>query len=101
MESHCDRLAEQIAHNRERAGVHFPSDTAASKKITDSVLAHLMKVKEFKTILQQAKKEWPESAKIHQVDVPKGRSAASIKQKPELAPKDRKDDFAPQVEAPV
>ena len=40
-------LAENIAVNRERARVHFPSDTAASRGKVDAVYAALLTLKDF------------------------------------------------------
>ena len=41
MASQFQALAEQIALNRERGGVNFPSDTAASRRMTGYAIQHL------------------------------------------------------------
>jgi hypothetical protein len=62
MAKQCDALADQIALNRERAGVHFASDTEASRRIRPHVLAILRRVSEFERILGQATNEWAGAA---------------------------------------
>ena len=69
MANAIDRLGERIGVNREIAGVHFPSDTAASKSITPKVMAVLKKVPQFDEVLQAAKAEWP--ASVRSVVIPK------------------------------
>lgn len=72
MSEHCDALAEQIAVNRERAGVHFRSDTDASRRIRKKVLTVLERVSQFTAVLEQAHKEWPKHVRaIDPPDPPK------------------------------
>jgi hypothetical protein len=50
--------AYQIALNREIAGVHYPSDSAAGKLLAQQFFDILMKNDKFKTFLATAKIEW-------------------------------------------
>lgn len=50
--------ASQIAHNREVAGVHYPSDTRAGLLLADQFFNILMKNEKFLKLLAAAKKEW-------------------------------------------
>lgn len=50
-------LADRIGHNREIAGVHYPSDTRAGKKIACAAFPLLHKCPIFQTILKAARKE--------------------------------------------
>jgi hypothetical protein len=58
-------IADRIAHNREVAGVHWPSDSAAGRKIAEAVFAILVPgsvkgpITLFNTVLDDAKAEWP------------------------------------------
>jgi acid phosphatase (class A) len=56
-EEFVDR-ADQIAKNREVAGLHYPSDTAAGILLARQIFADLMKDPKFNTLLAAAKKEW-------------------------------------------
>lgn len=49
-------LANNITLNRERAGVHFRSDSAASEKIADKIWKVLTNMKEFNDKIQKARK---------------------------------------------
>jgi membrane-associated phospholipid phosphatase len=59
-------LAERVATNRERAGLHYPSDSAAGKFLAEKILNILKadianaapKCKRFKEALSKAKNEW-------------------------------------------
>ena len=53
--------ASNIAKNREIAGLHYPSDTAAGKALAEQFMTILLKNKEFVSLLEAAKKEWPAS----------------------------------------
>lgn len=50
--------AEAIAKNREIAGLHYPSDSAAGVSLAQQFFAIIMQNKEFQTLLAEAKKEW-------------------------------------------
>jgi acid phosphatase (class A) len=54
----CDMLAQNIAKNREIAGVHFPSDTAASQRSVPNVRNLLMRNSLFIKVLNEAADEW-------------------------------------------
>ena len=52
-------LAERVALNRERAGVHYPSDTAAGKFIAEQCLATIKaKCADIPTLFGEAYLEW-------------------------------------------
>lgn len=61
MKSALDHLAEQIAFNREVAGVHWPSDAEGSLRIRDTVMTILEAVPSFVEVLTAAKAEWPDA----------------------------------------
>lgn len=71
----CDILANRIAFNRELAGVHFPSDTAASKEIVARIMPLLTEVPEFNNIIQQVKLEWGETRNVAPPALPVNRVA--------------------------
>jgi acid phosphatase (class A) len=50
--------ADRIAKNREIAGLHYPSDSAAGKSLAEQYFKFLLKNKEFQTLLKDAKTEW-------------------------------------------
>lgn len=50
--------AEQIALNREIAGVHYPSDSAAGALLAQQLFDVFMKSEKFLGLLEAAKKEW-------------------------------------------
>jgi len=50
-------LARRIGRNREVAGVHFPSDTAAGREIAEAVFPYLMRGATFRAVLDAAKNE--------------------------------------------
>jgi hypothetical protein len=50
-------MAHRIGENREVAGVHFPSDTEASKHLAKSVMKLLKKTPRFSEILYRAQEE--------------------------------------------
>ena len=54
----CFALADEIALNRERAGVHYPSDSAAGKRLADLFVQEAMNYPAFESRLAQARKEW-------------------------------------------
>jgi hypothetical protein len=60
-----NRLAHRMAINRERAGVHYPSDTVASLGTVPKILAEAAKMDGTKTqwnfadLQAQLKAEWP------------------------------------------
>jgi membrane-associated phospholipid phosphatase len=53
-----DALANRIARNREIAGVHYPSDTAAGRDLAAQLFAALDGVATFKAQLAAATAEW-------------------------------------------
>jgi acid phosphatase (class A) len=57
--SRCNALATEIAHNRERAGVHYPSDTAAGVALAKVYLQQLLASDAFTQRLSLAQQEWP------------------------------------------
>lgn len=54
----CLTLAGEIALNRERAGVHYPSDSAAGKQLADLFVAEATNYPAFHSRLMQARKDW-------------------------------------------
>lgn len=50
--------ADQIAHNREIAGLHYPSDSRAGTLLAEQVFAALMTDARFTQLLAAAKEEW-------------------------------------------
>jgi hypothetical protein len=54
----CFALADEIALNRERAGVHYPSDSAAGKRLADLFVQEATHYPAFQSRLTQARKEW-------------------------------------------
>jgi membrane-associated phospholipid phosphatase len=57
-----ERDALRIAVNREIAGVHYPSDTAAGALLARQVLDRMLQKPAFAQLVQQAKAEWRSSA---------------------------------------
>lgn len=51
-------LADRIARNREVAGVHYPSDSAAGKSVADQALKVLQQCDRYRALLAAAKREW-------------------------------------------
>jgi PAP2 superfamily len=51
-------LAELIGRNRERAGVHYPSDTAAGRELATQAHGILKGCIRYQELLDQAKREW-------------------------------------------
>jgi membrane-associated phospholipid phosphatase len=51
-------LADRIARNREIAGLHFPSDSAAGVELATYCLTLLKGLNSFKTVVTAAQKEW-------------------------------------------
>ena len=51
-------LAERVAINRERAGVHYPSDTQAGFKLAQGCFERLQSCKTFLDLMDAAKGEW-------------------------------------------
>lgn len=57
-------MADEIALNREIAGVHFRADTEAGQQLADSVFTLLMAQPTFSRLLPLARAEWPECAHL-------------------------------------
>ena len=72
-----DILADRIAVNRERAGVHFPSDTAASRRMIPQVATEMTKIvleygaaqKTFNDLMNEVDTEWSTVTQGVPVDV--------------------------------
>ena len=58
MRAPLDALADRIGYNREIAGVHYPSDRVASRKIADQLVPLVEKGGLFSKMLEEAKEEW-------------------------------------------
>ena len=58
MKTDLDALAWRIARNREIAGLHYPSDSAAGKKLAADILPYLQGTAEYGAVLTLAQKEW-------------------------------------------
>ncbi|MBV8650711.1 MAG: PA-phosphatase, partial [Alphaproteobacteria bacterium] len=58
MKTDLDALAWRIARNREIAGLHYPSDSAAGKKLAADILPYLQSTSEYQTVLPLAQQEW-------------------------------------------
>lgn len=52
------RSAAQIARNREIAGVHYPSDSAAGQLLARQIVDRLLEHEGFRSLLEEARKEW-------------------------------------------
>ena len=60
-EPQLEWLAERVAVNRERAGFHYPTDTAAGKHLAQEILTLLKSLpagSHFQTMFAEAKAEW-------------------------------------------
>ncbi|PTT92878.1 hypothetical protein DBR42_01175 [Pelomonas sp. HMWF004] len=57
-------MADEIALNREIAGVHFRADTEAGQQLADRVFILLMAQPAFSRLLPLARAEWPEIAHL-------------------------------------
>jgi membrane-associated phospholipid phosphatase len=51
-------LADRIARNREIAGVHYPSDSAAGKQLANAILPYMHQMDIYKSTLPIARAEW-------------------------------------------
>jgi hypothetical protein len=51
-------LAARIGRNREIAGLHYPSDTEAGKKLAQDILPFLKETAEYKELISLAAEEW-------------------------------------------
>lgn len=52
------RSAAHIARNREIAGVHYPSDSAAGQLLARQIVDRLLEHEGFRSLLEKARKEW-------------------------------------------
>jgi hypothetical protein len=52
------RLAERIARNREVLGMHYPSNSAAGRKLAEDAFPLPMQCKSVKVITQRVEAEW-------------------------------------------
>jgi acid phosphatase (class A) len=50
--------AERVAHNREIAGLHYPSDSKAGKLLAEQLVVLLLSNPDFLSMFNQAKSEW-------------------------------------------
>jgi acid phosphatase (class A) len=71
MASASEALAKRIAVNRELAGVHFPSDTAASVRMVPPTLGLLKEFPEFIRLVEKAKEEWQHARMIPAPRIPR------------------------------
>ncbi len=53
------RDAARIGKNRELAGVHYPSDTAAGRQVARQLVDLFLTNREFAALLREARAEWP------------------------------------------
>src|SRR5262249_19635445 len=53
-----EALASRIARNREIAGLHYRSDSLAGKKLAADIFPYLQKIKEYQTVIIEARNEW-------------------------------------------
>jgi hypothetical protein len=51
-------LADRIARNREIAGLHYPSDSAAGKQLAADILPYMQQTAEYTSVLPNARSEW-------------------------------------------
>ncbi len=58
MKYDLEALATRIARNREIAGLHYPSDSAAGKKLANDILPRLQKCDVFDYAIKGAQYEW-------------------------------------------
>lgn len=71
MDDVMQSLAGRIAENREIAGVHFESDTAAGKNLAQDIIAVLKgQVDTFKTLTNAALSEWQDLTPSNAVAIP-------------------------------
>ena len=54
----CDVLATRIGHNREIAGLHYPSDRAASETLAAQITPIMQECALFQDVMARAKTEW-------------------------------------------
>lgn len=52
-------MSQRVAENREIAGLHYPSDSAAGRLLAEHLLTLLKASKAFQALLKAAKTEWP------------------------------------------
>lgn len=53
-----DRDALRVATNREIAGVHYPSDSAAGKMLAEQVVAYFVNIPSVARLIEEARAEW-------------------------------------------
>lgn len=53
-----EKLAARVALNREKAGVHYPSDSEAGKRLSEGCFARLQTCDTYNEVLEAARKEW-------------------------------------------
>jgi hypothetical protein len=61
MRNDLDALAGRIARNREIAGLHYSSDSAAGAQLATDILTYMKTTHEYQTVLPAAQNEWPTS----------------------------------------
>jgi len=54
-----EQAADRVALNREVAGVHYPSDSAAGKSLAGQLITLLKAVPAFQQLIDDARSEWP------------------------------------------
>jgi hypothetical protein len=57
-----DALAHRIARNREIAGLHYPSDTAAGRHLAGEIYNVLAELETFKAAMKLARSEWQDDS---------------------------------------
>jgi acid phosphatase (class A) len=58
MDTDLQALAWRIARNREIAGLHYPSDSAAGEQLATDILPYLQNTNEYQTVIPIARQEW-------------------------------------------
>jgi hypothetical protein len=66
LDADLDALAQRIAWNREIAGLHYPSDSAAGKELAEQIYDYIIgdyesgqpELERLETVLDAAKREW-------------------------------------------
>lgn len=59
--SQLEKKAQEVAHNREIAGLHFPMDSEAGRLLAGQVIKWIVTTGKLNTAIGAARKEWPAS----------------------------------------